>query len=194
MKRILNAASDTVLLVSLLTLFAIPVIVFGGFTPTTVSTKLSAVPKDGPNVLGASTITPVGEAGEEYLIELVPSFTDGMQIEELSKTAKIYEFQTFIPTSNDDVRDESLLRIVNTSTNSQRVVLSLSDYSEAEHLKYVELKIDNTTLKLEPLIKEPPLEPSVTLQPGEWLSIGFKVSENLPKPTTLTLTVEFLTE
>jgi len=194
MKKIINTASDTVLLVALLTLFAIPVIVFGGFSPTTISTRLSATPKESSTVLGMTTIAQTSEVGEKYLVEFIPSFTDGMQIEELSRTAKAYEFQALIPIGSDDIRDESLLRIVNTSANPQRIILSLSDYADSKHLKYIELKIDNTSLKLEPLIQEPPLEPSVTLRPGEWLSIGFKVSKNLPKPTTLTLTAEFLAE
>lgn len=190
MNKFFDTIANTFLIVALGVLFAIPVIVFGGFSPVTPETKFTAVFQKKPDVLGATTIKEVTGA-DSYRVELLPNGTSDIQIEQLKNTESEYSFKTMIAPRQSG--DENLIRIVNNSKEKLKVTFSIEDYSNKTEFIKSSLLIDNTAISLADMIEEPVLEPGLTLDAGEWVTIGVSLPD-IKSPLTFDLTTQFWTE
>ena len=188
MKNIVNTITETLLITSFVTLLAIPVIVFGGFTPTVISPTVQTHTIARKDVLGAQTTA--GEEVISYKMELLPTTTSSIVIEEAKKETDSYAMTIRAYNDTEGGKEEDLLRIVNTSEVQQTIVIQISDYYEEEHLDSLKLKIDDTRFSLSDLVEEKSFEPAVTLEPNEWLTIGIFIDDGLKEPTYITVTAD----
>lgn len=189
MKKVFNTISETLLLVSLLALFAIPVLVFSGFSAKVSSPKILGLADVGSKVLGEQIVEK--RAREiDYTTELLPSVSETIQVEELSKEEGIYKLRILVGPNGDEPRIEELVRLVNSSDNVQKILVSLPEYATAEHLKFIKLQLDSTTIDLSNLTGEVALEPAATLNPNEWMNIGVIIGKELKEPSTFVLQMD----
>lgn len=186
MKKITETIAETILLASLVALFAIPVIVFGGFSPTSQKTTVNNLTTVNKKVLGAKTST--NEV--EYSTEILATNLEDISIEETNKTEDSYEMSIRAYNSNSEDLNKDLIRITNTSDLEQTVVFNLSKYYSKEQLESVKLKLDNSSFVLSQFIENEGFQPALTLQPNEWVTIGIIVSEDLKTPTTFSINAE----
>jgi len=189
MKKILEVTSETLLLVALIVLFAIPVIIYNGLGPTTRAPELTNIQRAEEKVLGTTTI-----AEQNFATELLPSKFDDIQLEELEKISDLYQIRVLIGSGDNNNREESLIRIVNTAGYEQRVTFSLIDASSQEDLKNVKLAFDETTVGLDQMAAKQRLEPSLTLETNEWITLKVIVDKDLENPTTFVLQADFTTK
>lgn len=189
MKKIFNTISETLLLVSLLVLFTIPVLVFSGFSPRVSSPKILGLAEVSSKVLGEQIVE--RRAGAiDYTTELLPSVSETIQVEELSKEEGSYRLQILIGPNGDEPRIEELVRLVNASDKIQKILVSLPEYASAEHLKFIKLQLDSSTINLADLTGEIALEPAATLNPNEWMNIGIIIGNELKEPSTFVLQMD----
>lgn len=181
MKNIANTIAETLLVASFVALLAIPVLVFGGFSPTTRTPSVKTLSLAKKDVLGVQTT--VDDEVISYKTELLPTTLESIVIEEAKKENDSYEMTIRAYKDSTQDRNEDLLRIVNTSDRSETIVIHVTDYFKDEQLENLKLKIDDTAFTLSDIVKKSGFEPAITLQPNEWLTIGVFISKDLQEPS-----------
>jgi hypothetical protein len=191
MKNIFNTIAETILLLSLFTLVAIPVVVFGSFSPTVKKTTAIIPSSQKKDVLGAKSYDENQKLS--YSVEmLVPETTPSITVENIQKDIRNYSSEFFI-NKTMEIGNVDLLRFVNETDTNNKFRLNI-DFGNNYQDNSLSIKINNSTFSLSDLAKEPNFRPAITLEPEEWLLVGISNSDILNNSITLKLYVEIIPE
>lgn len=183
MNKITTTISETLLLASLVVLFAIPVIVYSGFIPKVQKTNVNFSASVKKNVLGATTV----EKEVKYATEMLSQDMDLISTEELVKERNQYKLSIIAYDNNSDGQKYDVVRIINTSANALTFVFHVNGDETVDNMK---LRIDDSSFDLANFADSQNFNTGVTLDSNEWVTIGIETTEKNSKPAEIVLTTD----